>query len=295
LGARSRFILCRNVFIYFENSAIAKVLDKIYHTLKPSGYFLTGHTELSAQNLNLFDKIVFPESIVYQRPSQPKTKQEIIEKKPASVAGASQKAIAPPNQPVISYKKITETNLKKLSGSTLNTNNIVRSEPPKIVSRQPRGSEILIEVENLLSQEKYEIAIAKIQQALKIEPQNVKAYYFLAQIHANLGQYERAIEACHQALKIDDFAISIHYLLAQIAEEQEDLEKAKRILKQIIYLEPNSVSAYLDLSHIYEREGDLKRTKKMQETALNILQQLPPDTKIKERGNITVAELLARF
>lgn len=59
-------ILCCNVFIYFKNYATAKVLDKIYQTLQPSRYFLTGHTELSAQNLSQFDKIVFPESMVYQ-------------------------------------------------------------------------------------------------------------------------------------------------------------------------------------------------------------------------------------
>jgi chemotaxis protein methyltransferase CheR len=285
-------ILCRNVFIYFDNSAIAKVLNKIYQTLRPSGYFVTGHTELSAQNLSQFDKVVFPASIIYQRPCQPKAQSEIIEKK---------SAIAPLTEPIISHKKNTtltpETSLKLNSN-----NNFARSTQPKIASfSQPNISEILTEVENLLLQEKYELAIAPIQKVLKIDPQNLKAYYFFAQIQANLGQYERAIEACHQALKIDNFAsdkdtfpwtIAIHYLLAQIAEEQQDLENAKRILKQIIYLEPNSVSAYLDLSHIYAREGDLKRTKKMQKAALDILQQLPPDTKIQEKGNITAAELL---
>lgn len=60
-------IICRNVFIYFERLAIAKVLNKFYHTLQPSGYLLTGHAELSNQNLNLFQIKVFSESLVYQR------------------------------------------------------------------------------------------------------------------------------------------------------------------------------------------------------------------------------------
>ncbi len=60
-------IVCRNVFIYFEVSAIAKVLEKFYQTLQPSGYLLTGHTELYSQNLSLFQTKVFPESLVYQR------------------------------------------------------------------------------------------------------------------------------------------------------------------------------------------------------------------------------------
>jgi chemotaxis protein methyltransferase CheR len=60
-------ILCRNVFIYFEPSAIAKVLEKFYNALQPLGYLLTGHAELSGQNLSQFQTKVFPESVVYQK------------------------------------------------------------------------------------------------------------------------------------------------------------------------------------------------------------------------------------
>jgi chemotaxis protein methyltransferase CheR len=63
-------IICRNVFIYFKAAAIAKVLKKFYHTLQPLGYLLTGHAELSNQNLSLFQTKVFSESMIYQRPSR---------------------------------------------------------------------------------------------------------------------------------------------------------------------------------------------------------------------------------
>lgn len=61
-------IICRNVFIYFDSSAIAKVLDKFYHALQPLGYLITGHSELYGQDLSQFQTKVFPESIIYQRP-----------------------------------------------------------------------------------------------------------------------------------------------------------------------------------------------------------------------------------
>ena len=60
-------IICRNVFIYLEESAIAKILNKFYHALQPSGYLITGHAELYGQNLSQFQAKLFPESIVYQR------------------------------------------------------------------------------------------------------------------------------------------------------------------------------------------------------------------------------------
>jgi chemotaxis protein methyltransferase CheR len=284
-------ILCRNVFIYFESSAITKVLDKICHTLQPSGYFLTGHTELSAQNLSQFDKIVFPESIVYQRPGNKKLKleneQNLVDKKKLSITP----------QPLVTKDRLTaqvnpvKTLKQYLTANNLNVNNSSYTKS-KEIPLQKTTEEFLIEVETLLNQEKYEPAIELIKQILKINPNYFYAYYLLSQIHANLGQYEQAIQSCQQALKIDSFAVSPYYLLAKIAEEQGNIEEAKRILKQIIYLEPNSVGAYLDLSHIYNQEGDRQRANKMRESALNILKELPPQTKIKERGNITAAELL---
>ncbi|MFB2768927.1 protein-glutamate O-methyltransferase CheR [Pelatocladus sp. BLCC-F211] len=58
-------VICRNVFIYFEPTVIAKILEKFYHTLQPLGYLITGHTELCNQNLSNFQTKLFPESLVY--------------------------------------------------------------------------------------------------------------------------------------------------------------------------------------------------------------------------------------
>ena len=60
-------ILCRNVFIYFDESAIATVLNKFYDALEPLGYLITGHAELYGQDVSQFQTKVFPESVVYQR------------------------------------------------------------------------------------------------------------------------------------------------------------------------------------------------------------------------------------
>jgi chemotaxis protein methyltransferase CheR len=58
-------IICRNVFIYFEASAITKILDKFNQILQASGYLITGHTELCGQDLSHFETKLFPESLVY--------------------------------------------------------------------------------------------------------------------------------------------------------------------------------------------------------------------------------------
>jgi len=60
-------ILCRNVFIYFNDAAIKEVLIKFYEALNPSGYLVVGHAELHSQNLNQFQVKVFEDAIAYQR------------------------------------------------------------------------------------------------------------------------------------------------------------------------------------------------------------------------------------
>lgn len=285
-------IICRNVFIYFESSAIAKVLDKIYHTLQPSGYFLTGHTELSAQKLNQFDKIAYAESIVYQRPSGEKITSEKAQK-----FTEEQQVTIKPREKTINYQLNSQRNKPKAIENLFKVNNLnINSDFPlnqtSPILPQSSIKTFFIEVENLWTQESYHLALEKLKKIIQIEPNNFQAYYLLGQAQANIGEYEQAIQSCHQALKIDSFAINPYYLLAKIAEEQGNLAQAKRILKKIIYLEADSVGAYLDLSHIYEQEGDRQRADKMRESALTILRQLPSDTKIKERGNIQAIELL---
>lgn len=62
-------ILCRNVFIYFDDAAIKTILDKFYQALSPAGYLLVGHAELHNQPLTQFQFQVFEESLAYQRPA----------------------------------------------------------------------------------------------------------------------------------------------------------------------------------------------------------------------------------
>jgi hypothetical protein len=62
-------ILCRNVFIYLDGSAISRIIQKFHGTLFESGFLLTGHTELYGQDISHFQVLSFPESVVYKRRS----------------------------------------------------------------------------------------------------------------------------------------------------------------------------------------------------------------------------------
>ena len=281
--------ICRNVFIYFNTVAIAKVLNKIYHSLNADGYFLTGHAELSGQNLSQFRQISFAQSIIYQRRKEGEKRQASYQ--PSTVS----KVTIPQSKPIKSVQispnpKIADTNVVSLKNQV-----ILKPHLPQKELTKPSINELLKVAENLVKQERYQAALEQSKNILKIKPNHTDAIYLIAQIHANQGQYQDAIFYCEQLLKIDSLAVPPHYLLARIAEETGKLEEAKHLLKKVIYLDPDSVAAYLDLAYLYEQEGDEKRAIKMYQESLKILRRLPPETPITERGNLTASQLLLQL
>ncbi|MBW4488876.1 MAG: tetratricopeptide repeat protein [Trichocoleus desertorum ATA4-8-CV12] len=254
-------ILCRNVFIYFDATAIATVLTKFHNSLRPGGYLITGHAELYNQELSQFHAQILPESIIYQRPI------------PASLQA---------NQPEQSWPLPSpETTFQRSPASPL-------PEKTQVALYQAA----LRQAEKLVEEGAYMFALQATNQAIKHDPSSFDAYYLAAQAYANLGQYQKAQDCCQQAMNLKASSVKPYYLLAKIAEEQGDIELAKSILRKIIYLDPKAIAAYLDLGAIYNRESDIIRAKKMRNTALELLRQVSPHTTIEYQEQLTASELI---
>ncbi|MEA5467962.1 CheR family methyltransferase [Spirulina sp. 06S082] len=267
-------IVCRNVFIYFTQSAIEKTLQTFSRSLSSDGYFLTGHAELYGQNSSLFKSKIFPESILYQKNIQ-STEQD-----PRSIN--RQEPFFPLFQtPIETSRQQKHRSIAILPSDSLYYPATV-SPSPTVANQTPITPEILLQnAETLFLQKEFTAAIANAEKALKLKPQSFDAFYLLAQIYANSGKYQQAIQCCQQALKINVFSVKIYYLLAQISREYGSPSEEKQYYKKILYLEPHSISAYRELAYLYEREGDRDRAQKMYRTALDLENQtgkssLPP-------------------
>ncbi|TVQ58820.1 MAG: chemotaxis protein CheR [Spirulina sp. DLM2.Bin59] len=259
-------IVCRNVFIYFSPDAITTALATFHRALTPHGYLMTGHAELYGQDLAAFQSHLFPESVIYQRRDRQRVKSPV-----------------PLPPPVISEPRL-------------------RPVPPVVVpvampptAPPPSLADLLTEAEFCLQQKNYRRSRQKIEAVLAQDRRNFAAHLLKAQLEANSGKYEEAIATCQQALKIEPLSIAIYYLMAQIAEEQGDNEGAKQLFKKIIYLEPTAILAYYELSQLYDQEGNPDRGQKMRQTALALLQQLPPQSRVDQRLNLTVEDLIEQI
>ncbi|MDD5275758.1 MAG: methyltransferase domain-containing protein [Methylovulum sp.] len=238
-------ILCRNVFIYFDQQAIATVLAKFTQTLKPEGYLLTGHGELYQQALNGLETRLFLESVVYQRIANkraalPPLLLPVIE------------AIAP----MVSTKTVTDSTAPKSATVAL----------PLTASARMKQAYL---------QEDY-AAVLAIAQTQPSQGTDFETYYWSAKAFACIGQYHAAETRLQDALALKPRSVSCHYLLAHVKESQNDLENAKALLQKTILLDETFVPAYLDLAALCEHE-EPDKYQQLHTQALTCLKQLPPE------------------
>jgi chemotaxis protein methyltransferase CheR len=275
-------ILCRNVFIYLDGSAISQIIDKFQATMAVHGVLLTGHTELYGQDVSQFQVLSFPESVVYKQ--RPKSLQPLLEVPPKPIqphryqskrllVGAAKRQVSRPQR---SSRLIQMPFIEKPSFQT-NLQNNWQSDLEK--------------TERLLRQEAYVSAIASAEKIFAADPQCDAAVKIAAHAYANIGSYDQAKSLCQRVLKSQPLNVDMYYLLAQIAEEQNELDITKEYLQKIIYLDSSFVKAYLDLASIYEREKQIEKTKTMRTSALSLLNKLPADTILDTHTGITVGEL----
>lgn len=258
-------ILCRNVFIYFNDEAISNIIEKFTNTLNEGGYLMTGHSELYAQKLRRLQTIMFKESAVYKKISE--SELQIAKLIPIHYRlGEVQKI---PLHPPFSKGHVPKP---KIEGSVV----------PNLQS----------ELEKLFLTGDYMAVIEKAKSIIKNDPVNIDAHYLVAQAYANIGEYDRAAHSCKKAINIDVTAVNPYFLLAHIAEAQGDNEEAKNLLKKALYLVPTFVAAYLELGALYEREYDDVRARKMRTTAMELLAALSSDKAIEPYKEVTAGELL---
>lgn len=270
-------ILCRNVFIYFNPTAVAHVLGKFVRTLVPRGYLLTGHAELYGQELEGLQLRLFPAAVVYQRTDDGGV-PETADPAPAGISSFL---------PHVGFLRERHPAAKS------------RPAPPAVCPAAPddgpSGDGLVAEAEQHLGAARYRQAIETAKRATRRNPQHVQAWIIAAHAHANLGEHAQSEEECRRALQHDPFSVAAYYLLAHLAEERSQPEEAKRALNRVLYVDPGFVAAYLDLARLYAAEKDSTRAARFQRVALELLRDLPADAIVPLFRGLTAGELRANI
>lgn len=265
-------ILCRNVFIYFTQPAIARSLNTFIQGLRPGAYLMTGHAELQGINTQPLRTLCFPESVVYQQPGAQSSSKTAIAPLHRTTRPPCTAASAPPPAP-----------LPHISGDS--------GRPRQITATLPEQRQNMPVVADSTSPMTASASLVSDRSSQTPYQATLVAAYELA----DQGQYDAARQMCQQAAAAWPLEPDAYSLLAMIAETTGDLEGAKVFLKRVIYLDPQAIAAYWDLAALYEQTGDATRAAKARATTRSLLADLPDHQPLKTWDGLTVAEVRERL
>ncbi len=101
-------------------------------------------------------------------------------------------------------------------------------------------------------------AIAAVQDARKIAPDDVNLILTEANLYIKLGNKEEFAKLMNEAIKLDPNNASLYFNLGVISGEQGNTEKAKEYYRKAIELNPEYFDAYINLgSALLEKDKEL--------------------------------------
>jgi len=266
-------IICRNVTIYFHPETTARILKRFHHCLKPGGYLIMGHSELTSDRQEFFRPHIYSEAVIYQK-IDPATASLVPLPEPSRLLVTSPSAppsTTPPPLPVMPAR--------------------AQPSPRPSPGRSAGIDDLLNAAVDALQSGRYDEAAAIYSQALEEDCSNVPALMGLARLLANRGELTRAAELCLKTIEADNLLVEAHHLLATVRAEQGDLEGAKAELRKVVYLDDRFALGHYDLARILHKEGNIIQAKKMCQNALDILATVPENNLIFGAEKVTAGEL----
>lgn len=115
---------------------------------------------------------------------------------------------------------------------------------------------------SLHDQGKYDNAIEKYKQALKLNPQNVWALYEMAYSYSTLGDYNKSIEACSEGIKYKSpYLPSLYVQMGTSYDNINEPQKAVSVYKKGIELYPENYLLHFNLGITYLNSKNVKEAK----------------------------------
>jgi len=213
-------ILCRNVFIYFNSEAISVVAEKFVNTLNEGGYLMTGHGELHLHSYPGLKAKIFPESVVYQKSSEPAIAEFSV-------------LIHPIPSPTL-YPSGHKP-LKGREYSPLHQGEGQGLEEVLGPGGCAGGVQSAIEKSAIeLAQEyadrgEYKKAEEGCKRALETEPYSARCYYLLSQVSEAQGMGDEATEFLKKAIYLDSSFVAAYIELGYTYDRQGDAARAKKM------------------------------------------------------------------
>jgi tetratricopeptide (TPR) repeat protein len=138
--------------------------------------------------------------------------------------------------------------------------NVEKQSADQQTTRQPEASESVGELPraatDLMSQGDYDGAIAKLNRALELKPNDAVLYYNRANAYAAEGEHERAIKDYNAAIRLDPTLTFPYFNRGNSYRDLSRYDEAITSFGDAIRVDPLYVKAYLARASVYMTKGE---------------------------------------
>jgi len=202
-------ILCRNVFIYLDTQAVARITAKFSATLADGGYLVTGHSELFGHDITPLRVRLFAQSAVFQKTAQPPAESglgEALAKVPTPAIATRPSSLGierqvpriehwaiPAPSPVVPAEDVDRLMQAAWRHADRGMPDAAEQDCRKVIvlaAFDPRPYYLLAQ----LAQERGDAMQAKtlLTKVIYLDPSFIAAYLELGDLHAQAGEHDRA-------------------------------------------------------------------------------------------------------
>lgn len=298
--AQMDFILCRNVFIYFNLETTLAMMDRFYEALVDGGFLLMGSSEPSKVIHRKFKINILHEAVLYSK--------EVTSSTPELASDISKPIKGP--TPFMRQEVMRQEEKSPLESSKRTSSPVIKEQPrsptryfgyptPSDKSEKRTCSQeeftLFQQSLNLFNDNQLEEALERFRQVLEINPKNARAHFMIAHIYANKGQLAKAKLWCERGLTYNPLLKEAYYLLSLIYREEGLYEEALKILKKILYLDIDHIPSHYDRILLYNKLGQPEMAKKSLEVLKRILEAKNKTEVIEDLGGVRVEEALKKL
>lgn len=267
-------VFCRNTLMYFSPDAFDAMVERFERVIRPSGYLFLGHAESLRGTETSFEMCRSEEAFCYRLAGG--ADAHAFRGFPSVQANSSVPGIDLtefPNADRPTWMRIITESAHRIEnlggvGSPSADPDVVdaprastKTDAEPSPSREASMSVALSQVEALIERERFDDALAMLDQCDGIAP-GPQALLLRASLLTNQRDLEGAERACAQLLEVDPAHAGAHYLMALCREQAGDLEASCAHDRRAIELDPSFAMPHLHMGMVLRRDGQRREARR---------------------------------
>jgi len=275
-------VLCRNVLIYFDPAAIARVARRLVDSLSDDGWLFLGASDPILTDIVPCDVVVTGAGVAYRRKPREHARSHPLQQKGDDVRWGD------------SARSITSTAPEAAREPAAAT---IKERIPPLAAESQAGSdrrleEHFAEMRAAYDGAEYVRVAVRATQYVRENPADVAGWVLLVRSLANLGRLEEAGIACAAGLDRHRTSAELTYLHALLLREAGHTADAVAALRRALYLDHRFVTAHLGLGDLLAARGDFDAASRSFRNAERLLQRSADGQLLVGADSLDAARLL---